>query len=394
MPKEDTTIAAAFPPPGVSPDFAHPRDVLHTVNIVTQVVSMVLITPLVALRMFVRVYASPPFLNEDYVCMVAWVLSMAYNITSLLSRFTLPAVTQPGTKLTFHNSFKVYKFGGGYHLWEIGDQDYRGFLKARPPSSPLAAFVALYADTIIYSLATYFTKVALLLVIARVFNDFRKTHFITIFFVVAMVFYYVPMLFLKIHVCSPISDFWTTNVQDSIPNCLDRFSIFVADTIISVITDTAVLVIPIPAVLHLRIPMRARFKVWSMLGLGGVATGASITRLVILFRTIRHSTDQTVDFVSFNLLGTAEISIGLICACLPAVNILFSRARQHRQLPLDSNGRNTSIKRLRFLRGSRLQTATDMSVGRDEEARAGQELQGDCYGGTGSCLAAVSNTYT
>ncbi|KAI6279885.1 hypothetical protein MCOR28_004387 [Pyricularia oryzae] len=325
MPKEDTTIAAAFPPPGVSPDFAHPRDVLHTVNIVTQVVSMVLITPLVALRMFVRVYASPPFLNEDYVCMVAW---------------------------------------------------------------------ALYADTIIYSLATYFTKVALLLVIARVFNDFRKTHFITIFFVVAMVFYYVPMLFLKIHVCSPISDFWTTNVQDSIPNCLDRFSIFVADTIISVITDTAVLVIPIPAVLHLRIPMRARFKVWSMLGLGGVATGASITRLVILFRTIRHSTDQTVDFVSFNLLGTAEISIGLICACLPAVNILFSRARQHRQLPLDSNGRNTSIKRLRFLRGSRLQTATDMSVGRDEEARAGQELQGDCYGGTGSCLAAVSNTYT
>lgn len=69
------------------------------------------------------------------------VLSMAYNITSLLSRFTLPAVAQPGTKLTFHNSFKVYKFGGGYHLWEIGDQDYRGFLKARPPSSPLAAFV-------------------------------------------------------------------------------------------------------------------------------------------------------------------------------------------------------------------------------------------------------------
>ncbi|KAI6322090.1 hypothetical protein MCOR29_004881 [Pyricularia oryzae] len=386
MPKEDTTIAAAFPPPGVSPDFAHPRDVLHTVNIVTQVVSMVLITPLVALRMFVRVYASPPFLNEDYVCMVAWVLSMAYNITSLLSRFTLPAVTQPGTKLTFHNSFKVYKFGGGYHLWEIGDQDYRGFLKARPPSSPLAAFVALYADTIIYSLATYFTKVALLLVIARVFNDFRKTHFITIFFVVAMVFYYVPMLFLKIHVCSPISDFWTTNVQDSIPNCLDRFSIFVADTIISVITDTAVLVIPIPAVLHLRIPMRARFKVWSMLGLGGVATGASITRLVILFRTIRHSTDQTVDFYRGNQ-HWAHLRVPS-CSQHPfqqgqaaqAASIGLQRSEylhQEAQVP----PRKPPADRDRYVR-------------RDEEARAGQELQGDCYGGTGSCLAAVSNTYT
>ncbi|KAI6288950.1 hypothetical protein MCOR27_000518 [Pyricularia oryzae] len=317
MPKEDTTIAAAFPPPGVSPDFAHPRDVLHTVNIVTQVVSMVLITPLVALRMFVRVYASPPFLNEDYVCMVAW---------------------------------------------------------------------ALYADTIIYSLATYFTKVALLLVIARVFNDFRKTHFITIFFVVAMVFYYVPMLFLKIHVCSPISDFWTTNVQDSIPNCLDRFSIFVADTIISVITDTAVLVIPIPAVLHLRIPMRARFKVWSMLGLGGVATGASITRLVILFRTIRHSTDQTVDFYRGNQ-HWAHLRVPS-CSQHPfqqgqaaqAASIGLQRSEylhQEAQVP----PRKPPADRDRYVR-------------RDEEARAGQELQGDCYGGTGSCLAAVSNTYT
>lgn len=273
---------------------------------------------------------------------------------------------------------------------------------------------ALYADTLVYGLNAYFTKVALLLVIARVFNSFRKTRIITFLLVGAMAFYYAPMLFLKMNVCRPISGFWTplASMEPGAPApvCLNQRAMFVADTIISAITDTAVLIIPIPATVSLRMPWQRRLKVWSMLGLGGVATAASIVRLVIVFTSIQESEDQTVDFVRFNLLGfvlrfrlpvshthththahththstplssvhrvrskltatrpqthsTAEVGIGLICACLPAINIVFAKTNEQ-SAHAESEGSSPSayFQRLKFLRGSRLQTATDMSLG-------------------------------
>ncbi|KAI6465525.1 hypothetical protein MCOR17_005027 [Pyricularia oryzae] len=334
MQRRDNITAAAPPPPGVTPNFAQPEDVLYTINFVTQIASMALVTPFVAMRVLVKAYISPPFLVEDYVCVLAWVLSTAYSVTAIL----------------------MYKFGGGYHVYELSVEKYEGFLKA------------LYADTLVYGLNAYFTKVALLLVIARVFNSFRKTRIITFLLVGAMAFYYAPMLFLKMNVCRPISGFWTplASMEPGAPApvCLNQRAMFVADTIISAITDTAVLTIPIPATVSLRMPWQRRLKVWSMLGLGGVATAASIVRLVIVFTSIQESEDQTVDFVRFNLLGTAEVGIGLICACLPAINIVFAKTNEQ-SAHAESEGSSPSayFQRLKFLRGSRLQTATDMSLG-------------------------------
>ncbi|QBZ57525.1 hypothetical protein PoMZ_02452 [Pyricularia oryzae] len=334
MQRRDNITAAAPPPPGVTPNFAQPEDVLYTINFVTQIASMALVTPFVAMRVLVKAYISPPFLVEDYVCVLAWVLSTAYSVTAIL----------------------MYKFGGGYHVYELSVEKYEGFLKA------------LYADTLVYGLNAYFTKVALLLVIARVFNSFRKTRIITFLLVGAMAFYYAPMLFLKMNVCRPISGFWTplASMEPGAPApvCLNQRAMFVADTIISAITDTAVLTIPIPATVSLRMPWQRRLKVWSMLGLGGVATAASIVRLVIVFTSIQESEDQTVDFVRFNLLGTAEVGIGLICACLPAINMVFAKTNEQ-SAHAESEGSSPSayFQRLKFLRGSRLQTATDMSLG-------------------------------
>ncbi|KAH8839997.1 hypothetical protein MCOR01_009159 [Pyricularia oryzae] len=307
MQRRDNITAAAPPPPGVTPNFAQPEDVLYTINFVTQIASMALVTPFVAMRVLVKAYISPPFLVEDYVCVLAWVLSTAYSVTAIL----------------------MYKFGGGYHVYELSVEKYEGFLKA------------LYADTLVYGLNAYFTKVALLLVIARVFNSFRKTRIITFLLVGAMAFYYAPMLFLKMNVCRPISGFWTplASMEPGAPApvCLNQRAMFVADTIISAITDTAVLIIPIPATVSLRMPWQRRLKVWSMLGLGE-------------WPQLRAS--------------TAEVGIGLICACLPAINMVFAKTNEQ-SAHAESEGSSPSayFQRLKFLRGSRLQTATDMSLG-------------------------------
>jgi hypothetical protein len=43
------------PPPGVTSDLKHPQDALHTVNLVTQVLCIVIITVIVILRLVIKV---------------------------------------------------------------------------------------------------------------------------------------------------------------------------------------------------------------------------------------------------------------------------------------------------------------------------------------------------
>ncbi|GJC94480.1 integral membrane protein [Colletotrichum higginsianum] len=213
---------AAPPPEGVVPDFQNPKDVLHTINLVSQILSIVMVSLFMMLRLYAKMFIAPPFHTED--------------CTHLPAR--------------------------------------RGF--------------------------------------------------------------------------------WDTSVEAV---CFDQRAIFVADTVISAITDMAVLCLPIPVAVTLRMPWTRRLKVIAMLSAGGVATAASIVRMVIVIQ-LQKSNDQSVDFIRFNLLGTAEVSIGMICACFPAVNILFTHGFDCSQESSRNTG-GSSTKRiieLKFLKGSRLRT--------------------------------------
>jgi hypothetical protein len=171
---------------------------------------------------------------------------------------------------------------------------------------------ALYADSLVYGPDTYFTKVTLLLVIARVFNPFKATRTITFILIVGMVIYYLPVLILKARVCDPISGFWDSDIP---AQCLDQRAIFIADTVMSAITDLAVLLLPLPATLSLRLAPRKKLKVWAMLGLGGVATVASFVRMFLVIQ-LQDSTDSSVDFVRFNLLGYVKLRVPPMLFCI------------------------------------------------------------------------------
>jgi hypothetical protein len=71
----------------------------------------------------------------------------------------------------------------------------------------------------------------------------------------------------------------------------------------SAATDLAVLLIPIPLVYRLQASFRKRLRIMAMLGAGGIATGASIVRLILVVTTNTGSDNQTITFTRFNLLG-------------------------------------------------------------------------------------------
>lgn len=192
----------------------------------------------------------------------------------------------------------------------------------------------------VYGLNAYFVKVTLLLIFIRVFRPFKKSVLIAWGLIGLMGAYYIPMFFFKMQVCRPIRGFWDRNVK---ADCLHQDSMLAADTVISTLTDTAILVLPIPASMQLQISWRERVKIIAYLGTGGTAALAAAVRMVLILR-MQNSTDFTVDNIRFNLFGytaslwqlfctinaggrTFEGYIGLLCTCIPSINLLINKAR-------------------------------------------------------------------
>ncbi|KAL0934579.1 uncharacterized protein CTRU02_211378 [Colletotrichum truncatum] len=311
---------AAPPPEGVVPNLKNPTDVLHTINLISQVLSIISVSGFMILRCHVKTFITPPFQIDD--C-------------------TSPSVSPTPSS---QRAGQVHHYGGGFHVYEISKADLVGFKKS--------SSLGLYADTIVYGPNSYFTKLALLLIITRVFRTYRKTVLGTYGIIILMTGYYFPVLVIKTLICRPVSGFWDPTAQ---ADCFNQRAIFVADTAVSAVTDLAVLCLPIPVALTLRMSWSKRLKVIAMLSAGGIATAASIIRMVLVVR-LQKSNDEPVDFIRFNLLGTAEVSIGMICACLPAVNIIIMRGCDFS--PNSSRGTRNFFPpvELKFLKGSKLRT--------------------------------------
>ncbi|KAK2031569.1 hypothetical protein LX32DRAFT_584641 [Colletotrichum zoysiae] len=207
--------------------------------------------------------------------------------------------------------------------------------------------VSLFMET--EAPSSYFTKLTLLSTTARIFRLHRKTVIGTYAFIIFLTLYTIPVFIMKMLICRPVAGFWNPAIKTT---CFVQRDIYLADTTISAATDMAVLCLPIPVAVTLRMSWNKRLKVLAMLGSGGVATAASLVRLVVVIK-LEESGDATVSLIRVTLLGTAEVTIGLMCACLPAINILFHRSS--RESSQNTRGSSRTFE-LKFLKGSKLRT--------------------------------------
>ena len=157
-----------------------------------------------------------------------------------------------------------------------------------------------YVSTVIYAPLTLVVKMSLLLVLARIYRPFRGV--IAVYVILAMnTVYYITILFVKAFACTPVSTYWKVASEIN-RSCLDRSAVIVADSVISVVSDIAILVLPVIFTWPLKMPTLAKMKVITILGLGGIAVGFSIYRLVLLI-VMGKTPDQTILFMRFLLSG-------------------------------------------------------------------------------------------
>ncbi|KAJ5903893.1 hypothetical protein N7504_006276 [Penicillium tannophilum] len=270
-----------------------PHDVYHTVNLITQALCVPICTAFVALRFYTRFHFKQNLGVEDYGCLVAWALFMGYCGVSIL----------------------VGKHGGGYHIWDLSDSDQILFKKF------------CYVATILYCPMALFVKIALLSILTRIFAPYRGKVWFIYIFLGCLCTYYTVALIVKIRMCDPVPYYWLGSKLQGRGTCLDQTAALIADSVISLVSDIIILILPLPLTWSLQMPRNKKLRVIGLLGAGGLATAFSLYRLVLVL-TEGQSADQSIVFMCVILSGNAEGGVGLICACLPILNILFTHCRK------------------------------------------------------------------
>jgi hypothetical protein len=147
---------------------------------------------------------------------------------------------------------------------------------------------------------TLFVKVALLTLLVRVFKPYRKWTIVIRIILAIILAYYIPAFIIKARICNPVSKYW--NGADASGSCLNQGKVIMADSVVSVVTDLAILILPLPLTWSLHMPMEKKLKVIGLLSAGGLATGFSLYRLVMIIQE-GESPDQTMVFTKVVLTG-------------------------------------------------------------------------------------------
>lgn len=133
----------------------------------------------------------------------------------------------------------------------------------------------------LYSPAAFFTKVTLLLLMARIFSVNKFLSRCIHIFIAILAMAYLPIEGLKVFICRPVWVYWQlANMDASAPGgkCFDQPVLFMCDILIAIITDFIILILPVYLVWSMDTSWQQKIKYIILLGAGGGATATTMMR--------------------------------------------------------------------------------------------------------------------
>ena len=116
-----------------------------------------------------------------------------------------------------------------------------------------------------------------------------------------MTAYYIAVLLVRIFVCTPISAFWNRDGK-----CVNLNAVLIADSFVSLITDGAILVLPIVLTWSLHLPLKKKFRVASILGVGGLTIVTNVYRLCLSLAE-RGTADASSYYIRLLYAGYVDV---------------------------------------------------------------------------------------
>jgi hypothetical protein len=93
--------------------------------------------------------------------------------------------------------------------------------------------------------------------------------------------------------------------------------------------DFFILLLPAKLIFSIPRSWREKIGVYAVFGLGILSTICAIIRFHYLI-VVPQSEDPYFDSIYINIWSMVEINVGILCACLPTLRPLFSRAQRNR----------------------------------------------------------------
>ncbi|KAJ8120621.1 hypothetical protein ONZ43_g2716 [Nemania bipapillata] len=186
-------------------------------------------------------------------------------------------------------AFSLAAVGLGQDAWNI------------PPDNITRIFYLYWWAEIFYQGGLPLTRISFLCFYLKIFPQerIRRVSFVLIGLNAAD---FIAFVFASIFQCYPIYGAWTAGIN--------------------IAMDLMVIILPLPVLSNLTISRGRKIHIIVMFSLGFFITIISVIRLKTLV-VFANSTNVSYDYVEPGLYSIIEASIGIICACLPAVRALL-----------------------------------------------------------------------
>ncbi|KAI5456640.1 hypothetical protein BGZ63DRAFT_495829 [Mariannaea sp. PMI_226] len=125
--------------------------------------------------------------------------------------------------------------------------------------------------------------------------------------------------------CRPISYFWTQWDGEHSGECVNLSAIAWANSGISIALDVWMLAIPLWQLKRLTLSWRKKLGGGLMFSVGTFITIVSILRLRSLVMLTSEYPNPTWNYFEVSQWSVIEICVGMICACMPTMRLLFVR---------------------------------------------------------------------
>ncbi|KAF2265221.1 hypothetical protein CC78DRAFT_543520 [Lojkania enalia] len=286
----------APPPPGIVPNFEHPAS-KKKVQIVAMSVIAVITTISVYLRMHAKTIVQRNFDVSDLTLAIGYIVTIGYSYI-LFDLAVIPGV--------------------GNHAYELRLNDI-----------PERYYSLLIASGIIQAVCLLFIKLSLLILIAKMFwvrKWARITIYIGIFITTVA---YVVYLILGMYYCVPRPGETAMGILVGIgtARCLNILTLGTFLSAFNAVSDVLILAIAVQIIMTLQTTLSRRIRASSIFFIGLAATIVSI--LNAYYRIAKNSSDPW-DYTLLFTLGYYDITLAMICACLPCLPILGKSATAQR----------------------------------------------------------------
>ncbi|XEU95921.1 hypothetical protein FSHL1_001206 [Fusarium sambucinum] len=246
-------------------------------------------------------------------CLLRYITKITYKVPFGLDDFFMLITMLTSIACITINTYGLGSSGFGKDIWTLTPTQITDFGRW------------FYVMAILYFADQAFLKLTMIFFFLRIFpsENVRKILWTTVGITITIGVIYV---FLAIFQCQPISYFWTKWDMEHEGKCASVNGITWSNGAINIAMDFWILAIPISQLKKMNMGWGKKILVGSMFSVGIFVTIMSILRLyATIVAGMSHTNNASWEYLAMSKWSTIEINVGIWCACMPTLRVMFSR---------------------------------------------------------------------